>query len=318
MAMVTEAAAVQNSLAPLMADLAGAVASPALPDAARATAVQLLAAQTPLDASVTAGSLRSAVQGSGLFLEAGLANALVQPGPVATPDLSSDLKALLLRLTADLAPAETDAAAIQAAATEAVPSPVRSPAPSRSAADRPAPPIKGGATAGQPAAQPAPELEAGGEALIHVLRQGAQAALARVQLSQAASRPEPGAPAHWTFETPVATPHGLAIAQFDIRRDGKGADAGSPEAPEPSWRARFSLNVEPSGPVHADVSLSAGRARVTLWAERESARVSLSAGQGELAGALATEQGDDVAVRVIGGAPPQQAPAAGQLVDRRS
>src|SRR5580698_47462 len=52
--MVGQAATQQQSLAPLLADLAVAVTSPAMPADARATAVQILAAQTPLDADVTA------------------------------------------------------------------------------------------------------------------------------------------------------------------------------------------------------------------------------------------------------------------------
>ena len=65
-------------MAPLLADLTVAANSPALPDAVRATAAQILASQAPLDAEVTAGQLRIAAQSSGVFLEASLASAVVQ------------------------------------------------------------------------------------------------------------------------------------------------------------------------------------------------------------------------------------------------
>jgi hypothetical protein len=152
--------------------------------------------------------------------------------------------------------------------------------------------------------------------LARTLQQEAQGALARVQLSQAASVEHAGEAARWMFEIPIATPGGAGVAQFEISRDGRGP--GSDGSAEPSWRARFSINAAPSGPVHADVLLGKGRARVTLMAEDGAAQASLAAHQDELTEALAAEQGLDVAVRVIGGAPPRPWQPAGQLVDRRS
>ena len=61
----------------------------------------------------------------------------------------------------------------------------------------------------------------------------------------------PTAP-RWNFEIPFATPQGTAMAQFEISRDGGGNEV---EAAKRVWRARFSLDVEPAGPVHALVSL---------------------------------------------------------------
>ena len=96
-------------------------------------------------------------------------------------------------------------------------------------------------------------------------------ALARQTLLQAASLPDqpdmPRAEAsqRWTFEIPFATPQGTSIAQFEVSRDGRMPQA-DPQAR--IWRARFSLDVEPMGPVHALIALSGARASVTLWAER--------------------------------------------------
>src|SRR5579872_1396335 len=103
-AMVGQAATQQDSLAPLLADLVVAVNSPAMPADARATAAQILAAQTPLGPDVTAEQLRSAAQGSGVFLEAGLAAAVVNGDEAAPANLQQDLKALLLQLSSELAP----------------------------------------------------------------------------------------------------------------------------------------------------------------------------------------------------------------------
>jgi hypothetical protein len=309
--MVGEAATQQDSLAPLLANLAVAAASPELPPAAQATAVQILAAQTPLGADVTAGQLRAAAQSSGVFLEADLAAAIVQ-GQAAPAAMQQDLKALLLQLAGELAPLLEGAP--QPRTATSVPQ-QRGVAPLRVSEDQPEPPVGGGRTAGQPAARPSLGEDAPVATLARTLQQQAQGALARVQLSQAASVEKAGVPTRWMFEVPIATPDGTAIAQFELSRDGGGSAAA---AAEPSWRARFSVNVAPSGPVHADVMLGRGRARVTLIAEDAAARQALTENQDELAQALIAEQGPDVAVRIVGGAPPRPLQPAGQLVDRRS
>jgi len=311
--MVSEAATQQDGLAPLLANLAVAVTSSELPQAAQATAAQILAVQTPLGADVTAGQLRAAAQSSGVFLEADLAAAIVQ-GQAAPAAMQQDLKALLLQLAGELAPL-LEGAPQPRAATSAPGSQQRAVAPLRVSGDQPEPPVGGGRTAGQLPARPSLADDAPIETLARTLQQQAQGALARVQLSQAASVEKPGAPTRWMFEVPIATPDGTAIAQFELSRDGHGSAAA---ATDPSWRARFSVNVAPSGPVHADVMLGNGRARVTLIAEDAVARQALAENQDELAQALIAEQGPDVAVRIIGGAPPRPQQPTGQLVDRRS
>lgn len=313
-AMIGEAVGLQDSLAPFLANLAVAVTSNAMPQAALATASQILGAQAPLDETVNGQSLRAAVQASGLFLEAGLAGEALGPNGGPSPGFQPDLKALLLRLTDDLAPQnETQTPSpptAQPAATAAI---TAQTAANLATAQKPEPPVGGGPTAGQPAARPTLDPEAGD--LTRAVGQQAQAALARVQLSQAASVPKAGEPVRWSFELPVATPDGPAVAQFQISRDGGG---GAAAAAEPAWRVRFSVDVPPSGPIHAEVVLSKGRARVTLMAEDDDARQALAANQGELVETLAAEQGNDVAVRVVGGAPKRPSLPPGQLLDRRS
>ena len=83
------------------------------------------------------------------------------------------------------------------------------------------------------------------------------------------------------------------------------------------WKARFSLNVEPTGPVHALVTLSGDRASVRMWAECPATAAQLRANAPQLTHALreaALAPGDIV---IGDGAPPQPAPPpAGHFVDR--
>jgi hypothetical protein len=147
-------------------------------------------------------------------------------------------------------------------------------------------------------------------------------AIARQTLLQIASLPAQTDPTartdlsapRWNFEIPFATPQGTAVAQFEISRD----DGGS--AIEPAkriWRARFSLNVEPAGPVHALVSLNGERTSVRMWAERPATASQLRAGVSQLSQALsrADLRPGDIVVR--DGAPVQVAAApAGHFLDR--
>ena len=86
---VRGAAMRQNSLAPLFADLAVAVQSPALPEAVRQAAGQVLALRLPIQDGLSAATLKQAFQRSGLFLESRLAD------DAATVVPADDLKAAL-------------------------------------------------------------------------------------------------------------------------------------------------------------------------------------------------------------------------------
>ena len=150
------------------------------------------------------------------------------------------------------------------------------------------------------------------------------AAIARQTLLQVASLPDridnsaPKADMNvprWNFEIPFATPQGTAMAQFEISRDGAEQEV---EAAKRVWRARFSLDVEPAGPVHALISLTGEKTSVRIWAERFATAQQLRAGASELSQALsrAELQPGDIVIR--DGAPPQAAPAAraGHFLDR--
>ena len=184
------------------------------------------------------------------------------------------------------------------------------------------PPFRGSLPSAQPVASPSIAANAAPAATIHKLLDDTDAAIARQTLLQVASLPDrPGVSANqfdqtprWNFEIPFVTPQGTAMAQFEISRDG-----GSNEV-DPAhriWQARFSLDVEPAGPVHALISFSGQRTSVRMWAERSETASQLRAGASELSQALT--QADltpgDIVIRE--GTPPQRVPAkAGHFLDR--
>jgi hypothetical protein len=187
----------------------------------------------------------------------------------------------------------------------------------------PPPPFRGALPSAQPVAPPSFIPDTPLAAAAHHLLNDTDAAIARQTLLQIASLPnradiagtrtDPAAP-RWNFEIPFATPAGTAIAQFEISRDGA---ASVTDAAKRVWRARFSLDVEPAGPVHALISLSGDKTSVRMWAERPATAMQLRAGAAQLSQALsrAELQPGDIVIR--DGAPLQSRPApAGHFLDR--
>jgi hypothetical protein len=151
------------------------------------------------------------------------------------------------------------------------------------------------------------------------------AAIARQTLLQVASLPDrpdiassrvDATMPRWHFEIPFATPQGTAMAQFEISRDGGGSEV---EASKRVWRARFSLDVEPAGPVHALISLVGERTSVRMWAERPQTAAQLRAGAADLSHALSQAELSPGDIVIRDGTPPQPQPAkAGHFLDRAS
>jgi hypothetical protein len=190
-------------------------------------------------------------------------------------------------------------------------------------ATTPPPPFRGALPAAQPVVPPSLAPDTPLPATLHHLLDGTEAAIARQTLLQVASLPDradiagprtdPTAP-RWNFEIPFATPAGTAIAQFEISRDGTGPET---DAAKRLWRARFSLDVEPAGPIHALISLAGGKTSVRMWAERPLTATQLRAGASELSQVLsrAELQPGDIVIR--DGAPTQsRLPPAGHFLDR--
>ena len=119
----------------------------------------------------------------------------------------------------------------------------------------------------------------------------------------------------WTFEVPFATPQGTGIAQFEVSRDGRAARE---EKRAPVWRARFSLDLEPMGPVHALVALAGERASVTLWAERPATATRLNEQSTMLSEALRAAELEPADFQFRVGAPPAATRRAtpGRFMDR--
>jgi len=207
----------------------------------------------------------------------------------------------------------------------------------RSVAPTPPPPYRGAPTAAQPAAAPSISPDMAPRDIGRVLLGETDAAIARQTLLQAASLPDhlAASPANlanaaqslnvridptgprWLFEVPFATPQGPTVAQFEIARDGHRAPA---EGVKPAWRARFSLDLEPIGAVHAQIALTGARAAVTLWAERPETSAKLRDNAGQLAEALRQAELEPGDVLVRAGPPPRpRDPAAsGRFLDRAS
>lgn len=185
------------------------------------------------------------------------------------------------------------------------------------------PPFRGALPSAHSIASPSLAPDTPLAATVHRLLGDTDAAIARQTLLQVASLPDgtdasghrvdPAVP-QWNFEIPFATPQGTAMAQFEISRDG-GNESADPA--KQAWRARFSLNLEPAGPVHALITLNGDKTLVRMWAERPATVQQLRAGVGELNQALmrAELKPGDIVVRE--GTPPQPAPArAGHFLDR--
>ena len=187
----------------------------------------------------------------------------------------------------------------------------------------PPPPFRGALPSAQPVAAPSIASNAPLSATAHHLLADTDAAIARQTLLQVASLPDqvdtasprvdPSVP-RWNFEIPFATPQGTAMAQFEISRDGGGNEV---EPAKRVWRARFSLDVEPAGPVHALVSLVGDKTSVRMWAERPATAAQLRAGVAQLSQALSKAELHPGDIVIREGAPPQSAPArAGHFLDR--
>lgn len=185
------------------------------------------------------------------------------------------------------------------------------------------PPFRGALPSPQAVASPSLAPNTPLAATVHRLLDDTDAAIARQTLLQVASLPDrvdasghridPPVP-QWNFEIPFATAQGTAMAQFEISRDG-GND--QPDPAKRAWRARFTLNVEPSGPVHALITLNGDKTFVRMWAERPATAQQLRAGIGELNQALTKAELKPGDIVVRDDTPPQAPPArAGHFLDR--
>ena len=355
---IRTAAPRQAGLAPLFADLEQVVqraASAPLPAPVRQAAGDVLAFRVPLRQQLTAADVKQALARSGVLFEPALA-AGAPTGPAG--DLKAALLVLRQMLNSwsagdataghtTQAPSSDDADVQHVANVLAgLPDdrPQRAPLSAEEAAslakslatvllkrDAPValqppnampPPYRGAPPTAQAIAAPTIARDAAPHEIAGKLIAETDGALARTTLLQIASLPEqPHQPRtepaqRWNFEVPFATPQGTAIAHFEVSRDGRSREA-HPKAR--TWRARFSLDVEPMGRVHAMIALVGCRTSVTLWAERAAIATRLNENAAMLSEALraAELEPGDFSARV--GAPPVARQAApGRFMDRAS
>ena len=194
---------------------------------------------------------------------------------------------------------------------------------------RPAPPRRGVVPRGQAALAPerAGEGDEGVAALGRRALERTEGALQRILLGQYAvldrhadaDQPAMTAARHgeWTAELPLATRDGTAVVQMTIERDG-GRRTGAEVVGEPTgWRVRFALDVEPLGPVTAQIGLAGEHLSIGLWFERPETAARLSGEVGALRGALEAADIPVDAIRVAAGRPAEatRSSTSGRFVD---
>jgi hypothetical protein len=259
---------------------------------------------------------------AGETLDAGTAGRIVLTETLLASEPRSVTTGAVLNLLQE-ALQQTPRAAGHASVTVTLPTGRREEATVRT--NTPPPPFRGSLPSAQAIAAPSIPPNAPLAATAHHLLEDTDAAIARQTLLQVASLPDTAdagttrldstAP-RWNFEIPFATPQGTALAQFEISRDGRGNEV---EGAKRVWQARFSLDVEPAGPVHALVSFSGERTSVRMWAERPATASQLRAGAGELSQALSQAELRPGDIVIRDGAPPQATVArAGHFLDRAS
>ena len=297
----TQAAARQDSMAPLLQNLSALQArSGEFPRPVMEAAMRLLGARIVLDRGAPGGeALKQAVLRSGIFLEA---MARPQAGK-ALPQ--GDIKAALLQLRGALT-------AWLGGEVAPVPPVTR----------RPEPPFRGAQPRGHRADAPTLASTAAPKEAGHTLLSQTEAALSRTRLLQLASLPPEtaragatanaaAAAADWTLELPLLLGHELVMAQLQISRDAKSKGGKR----ERGWRLGFSLNFSALGEVGAQVSLFGRSTSVAVWADEEETAAALAEMLPELTAALTAKGLDVGSVRVRTGRPPAPRPVSGQLLD---
>lgn len=288
-----QAAARQDSAAPLLARLAAIVtaAAPTLPRPVIEVAQKLLANRLDLNRGAPdARSLEAAVHKAGVLF--------APPAREQPTDSKSTLLALRSTLLGFLG-SDTTAPVVPAG--------------------RPAPPIKG-----EPPRAPPPQTlpadpAADARETARTLLGHTDAALSRLKLLQSASQPaidtRVDAPAPRTelrVEIPMLLGAETGILQLLVERDGK--HRRDPQR-ERGWRLRFAMNFSVTGEVGAEVALLGRTANIAIWAADPDTADALEALLPELAPAIQRHGLELSALRVRRGAPQPTRPAPGQLLD---
>ena len=289
-----QAAARQDSAAPLLAKLAAIVtaAAPTVPRPILEAAQKLLANRIDLNRAAPDGkAIEAAVLKAGVLL-----TPLTREAPA---DSRSALLALRSTLLAFLG---GDGAAPVATAA------------------RPAPPIKGEPPRAPNPQVAMPDLPADSHDTARTLLGHTDAALSRLKLLQSASQPvadtRPDAASAPRNELRVEIPMMLGaetgILQLMVERDGR--QKRDPER-QRGWRMRFAMNFSQTGEVGADITLLARSANIAIWAADPDTADALDEMLPELAPAIQRHGLELTSLRVRRGAPQHALTAPGQLLD---
>ncbi|MFA6266639.1 MAG: flagellar hook-length control protein FliK [Pseudolabrys sp.] len=287
------AAARQNGLAPLFADLEALVARPDVPAAVRNAAQALLDLRLP-ESALDGATLQKAISRSGLFLEAVLANGLA-------PD--TNIKSALQALRASL----QGWLGVDGASADLHAAP-------------PLPPFRGSLPVAQPPV-PASIVDTGlRQAGLKVLSE-TDAAIARHVMLQIASLPASQQPSHppddhtqrLVLDIPLATPQGTTIVQIQIERE-----APRREREVPVWSVRFAVDIEPIGAVRARVSQIGDKTSVTLVADKPASADALKENLAALKTGLTQAQLEPGDLHCLSHEAPKVAAPQGQFLNRAS
>lgn len=334
----------QNGLAPLFANLDGLAAGSValvLPKPLLALIDRLRGQRLPADGRpLTPETLKAAIAGSGLFMEARQAAGTAPP---PRGDLKADLQALRDMLRPALAPADgqhaatvSRPAAAPTAGSAALPLPESeeagrpqptatalpprdTPTPARS---MPPPPPREGLLTPQPAGEASLGAAARPAAIVQALFDQAEAALDRITLAQYASLPQEAAradqpgQARWLLELPLALQTGTAVLPLEIERDPP--QRHGPTAEAPTWRVRFACDLEPLGALQGLVTLQGRAISVSFWVEREDTGRLLRHAAPDLEASLLRARFDSASFDVVTGLPRAATAAPGRFLDRRS
>jgi hypothetical protein len=288
-----QAAARQDSAAPLLAKLAALVTStaPSLPRPVIEMALKVLANRIDLNrAPPDAKTLEAAVLKAGVLLS--------PPGREPAGDARTGLLALRSTLLAFLG---GDTAAPVATA------------------ERPAPPLKGEPPRAPTPQVATPDLPADSHETARNLLGHTDAALSRLKLLQSASQPaadtRPDAPTprnELRVEIPMMLGAETGILQLMVERDSR--HKREPER-QRGWRLRFAMKFSATGEVGADIALLGRSANVAIWAADPDTADALDTLLPELAPAIQRHGLELTSLRVRRGAPQPARTAPGQLLD---
>lgn len=244
---------------------------------------QLLAGLPDIKQMTSAAGVAQALNASGLFLEARLLAGL-------DPMQTSDLKANLMRLIAQILPGLPNNASYGAAAASntlarAMPGMIRNALGTLGMV----------AARAQPGSFPLPSRNvAGGEKQddLELLLKLAAAAVSRLQshqlggLEQTRTNADGTQVTTWQTEIPMRNAHDIVPLQVKVQREdtpeheqpGQEKEQVEPENREKLWKIELAFDLDPLGPLQVQAQLLRGTLSSQLWAERADSAV-LIAGQ---------------------------------------